>query len=751
MDDRVTEITCRFGDFSLDLHARTLFRPDPAGLPRAVPLGSRAWDILRVLIEHEGAFVSKQEMMNAVWPDVVVEENNLTVQMSALRRVLDHGRSEGSCIQTVAGRGYRLVPPVIRSTVMASADATAFLSPADDEPEPARRAPPGRPGIGLADQPALQRRWTKPALWGTVLCLPVAALLIMLVWQRSHFGAATADPPRLSVVVLPFQNLSGNRAEDYLAEGLTLDLTSDLAHLPGAFVIANSSARSYGHRPADVRTVGRELGVRYAVEGSVQQIGDTLQVNAALVSTESGEQLWTDRFNEPFANLASGREEVLSRMRDGLGISLIDVEAARALHEHPTSPDAFDLLLRGESLRAQPYSTERREQALALFEQALILDPNSVEATVWVARSLLGDRLNKGYWPSIETRDRVEMLMIRARTIDPDSESVHVLGAWWQFAEGRCRNTITTMEQQIELYPNNKNFYVALARCEEMAGHAGEAIDLLGKARLLSPRDPVMYLIDNHMGFDSMLLGRDQDAIQWTERSLAVDPDAPRQSRGRAYRVLAAVYARNGQDAEAHRAAATANRLWPFDTVRDHYTPPGSDPVFAAQMRRYQDALRLSGERDHADEDADFGVPADAVLHSTKEGYTPTSAPGAVTIRTADLVTLIDQAHPLVISTQNLYCVRSLPGAIGLRYIGGGGTFDDQVQARLRRKVQELTGGNRSRPIVAVGWNAERFEGRNLALRLVALGYTNVYWYRGGREAWEANGLPETDQFATSW
>jgi hypothetical protein len=173
--------------------------------------------------------------------------------------------------------------------------------------------------------------------------------------------------------------------------------------------------------------------------------------------------------------------------------------------------------------------------------------------------------------------------------------------------------------------------------------------------------------------------------------------------------------------------------------------------VYTAQMRQFQDALRLSGERDHADEDADFGVAADTVLHAIRYGYTPTSAPGATTIRTADLVKLVDQDKPLVVCSLIYSSEWSLPGAIGLRYAGSGGDFEDLGQERLRRKMRELTGGSLSKPIVAVGWNSERFDGRNLALRLVALGYTNVYWYRGGREAWEANGLPETELVATDW
>jgi adenylate cyclase len=421
------------------------------------------------------------------------------------------------------------------------------------------------------------------------------------------------------------------------------------------------------------------------------------------------------------------------------------------LHEHPTSPDAFDLLLRGRALRFLPYSKQRRDQALTLFEQALALDPNSVEALAWVAQGYLNDRLNDGYWPTIDTRDRVEALMTRARAIDPNSEAVHALSAWWQLAEGRCQDTVMAVKQLSDMFPNNKNFYFILAQCKARAGNADEAIDLLRKARLLNPRDPVMYLNYFLVGYYSMLLGRDKDVIEWTERSLAVNPHTTPLYRNYAYRVLAAAYARSGQDAAAHQAAAAADQLWPFDTARSHFAPPDSSPVFAAQLRRYRDDLRRSEEHDHADEDADFGVSEDTVLHATREGYTPTSAPGATTIRTADLAKLIDDGKPLVLDALSYFSGRSLPGAIGLPNAGSGGTFDDHGQDSLRRKVQELTGGNLARPIVAVGWNSERFDGRNLALRLVALGYTNVYWYRGGREAWEANGLPETELVATDW
>src|SRR3954469_18275310 len=169
-------------------------------------------------------------------------------------------------------------------------------------------------------------------------------------------------------------------------------------------------------------------------------------------------------------------------------------------------------------------------------------------------------------------------------------------------------------------------------------------------------------------------------------------------------------------------------------------------------MERWQVALRLAGHRDHAEEDADFGGPADAALRSEAAGLTPTTAPGATTIRTSDLALLLTKAKPLVIDTRMNFWGRSLPGAIAFGYDGTfDGSLTDRLQERLRTRMAALTEGDLSRPIVAVGFNSERFDGRNLTLRLVALGYTNVRWYRGGREAWEVAGLPETETDVQEW
>jgi hypothetical protein len=168
-------------------------------------------------------------------------------------------------------------------------------------------------------------------------------------------------------------------------------------------VTARESAYTFKGKAADVRKVGEELGVRYALEGSVRRLGSTLRVNAQLVATETGVHLWSDRFDEAISEMSAGQEQIVARMRDELGISMVDIENARNLRERPTNPDAFDLILRARSIRTLPPSPQRNNQALALFERALTLDPTSVYAMTYVAYSLTDAASEQGWGGALRT------------------------------------------------------------------------------------------------------------------------------------------------------------------------------------------------------------------------------------------------------------------------------------------------------------------------------------------------------------
>jgi TolB-like protein len=283
MDRRSSTDIFLFEGFRFHRGDRELFRLDAAGNAAAVSIGSRALDLLELLVERPGKLVSKSEIIDAVWGGSAVEEANLTVQISALRRILDQGHEENSCIQTVSGRGYRFVAP------MTWVDTDAHS--------------------------AIQRN--------------------SLSDERSR--------PRLSIVVLPFTNLSDDREQQYFADGITDDLTTDLSRIAGAFVISRNTAFTYRNKPVDTKRIGRELGVCYVLEGSVRRSGNRLRVNAQLIDAESDTHLWTERFDRHTGDLSVLQDEITRRIAVALDGELPNAEAARAT-DHL---DARDYIFRG--------------------------------------------------------------------------------------------------------------------------------------------------------------------------------------------------------------------------------------------------------------------------------------------------------------------------------------------------------------------------------------------------------------------
>jgi adenylate cyclase len=766
MDAPVAHDVFLFGGFRLDRHSGGLFRRDGSGCAVPVTIGSRALDVLAVLVAHPGELVSKQAIMQAVWPGITVDEKNLTVQISTLRRMLDDGQTERSCVQTEAGRGYRFVLPVTRLPNDGEA-VSRPVSPDEEAAVPAASKP--EPGSAASASRRTRHRWARPTLLALAVLTVTAGLdaawllrgpaSIIDVAQRPTAPASAvetpspvpAPAPRLSIVVLPFRDMDDDPTDDYLADAITDDLTTDLSRIAGAFVVARESAYAYKGKATDVRQIGRELGVRYVLEGSVRRIDAVLRVNVQLISAETGAHLWSDRFDEEIGQLAAGQQQIIARMYDTIGNSLEEIESARSQRERPTSPDALDLILRARSREHLPQTPQQDKETLALYERALALDPQSVPALTGVAYYLIDGRPG-GSWGDFENMQRAGRLLAQARSLALGSAKVLNVTLYWLRTLGRCAEVIEAAERAIRIDPNRMRtqtgIYNELAVCKTRTGHAEEELALQIQADQLNPRSPWKDSRYRHMGFAALMLGRYQDAIGFLQRSLAINPEA---GLPWSYRMLAAAHARTGQIDEAKRWLAASVRLWPYGTVRAVYPEELSSPVYVRQMADHQAALSLAGARDHADEDADFGVPVDGSLHSEVAGRTPKDAPGARTIRTADLVLLLADAKPLVIDTVSNSWGRSIPGAVGLRFSGLGGSFADEAQDRLRGKMAELTAGDLQRPVVAVGWNSERFDGRNLALRLVALGYTQVHWYRGGREAWEVAEQPETELAVQEW
>ena len=271
----------RFEGFRFDRVGDCLYRVNGSDVSEFVPLGSRALALLAYLVERQGKLVSKDEIMKAVWRGGVVEEANLTVQISALRRVLDRDREQGSCIQTISGRGYRFVSAVQQTTA------------------PSAAAVASTPRIGVPAQ--------FDAGGPNVL-------------RPSGVSAAVIAPsppkpaPRLSIVVLPFANLSSDPEQEYFVDAITNVLTTDLSRIVNSFVISRTTAFTYKGKSLDVRHLGRDLGVRYVLEGSVRRLGEQVQVSVQLIDAESGSHVWSDRFGTDRANLAKAQSEITFRL-----------------------------------------------------------------------------------------------------------------------------------------------------------------------------------------------------------------------------------------------------------------------------------------------------------------------------------------------------------------------------------------------------------------------------------------------------
>jgi adenylate cyclase len=358
--------------------------------------------------------------------------------------------------------------------------------------------------------------------------------------------------PRLSIVVLPFTNLSDDREQQYFADGITEDLTTDLSRLENMFVISRNTAFTYRNKPVDTKQIGRELGVRYVLEGSIRRSGSQLRVNAQLIDAATDAHLWTERFDRDTGDLFALQNEITSRLANALGVELIATEAARPT-EHP---DALDYILRGRAALLKPRTPDIYKEAIHLFEHALALDPQSVEAQSRLAVVLVTRVLELTTDSAAADLARAEGLVDQALAASPRYALAH-------FAKGRLLRAQCRWEEAIPKYEAalalNHNLVVALHElgwCKLCAGSIEEAIPLAEQAIRLSPRDPFIGGQYHLIGTVVLLRSHTDEAIVWFEKARSAMPTAawPR-SR------LAAAYALRGETEHAAAELAEAQRL----------------------------------------------------------------------------------------------------------------------------------------------------------------------------------------------
>jgi len=418
MPESADPLIFRFDNFLLDKAAGTLLRRQSDGQTSRVQLGPRAFRLLCLLVEHGGAIVTRQEIMDTVWPNLTVEENNLSVQLSNLRRVLDAGREDGSCIQTLPGRGYRLLPPVVASNRWRVEDgpcgsaADSIVVPPPTGPDAGDRRPSTH---GMAADLPARCQAHRGKIAAAVACL------IFLAASLAWFGAGSlwlctppiaasappsiADKPpaapavsssqtifvdrwQLPIVVLPFSR-PGDGVDEPTADNVADSLSIDLSQFPGLRVIVRQAALAYKDRPIDIKRIGQELAVRYLVDGSIRRANGVLRISVQLLSSETGEQVWAERFDIGRAGDGRTMEDVARQIAFMAAFRAIDAEAARSLRERPDNPTASDILARARSVYNLSPGPERDARMLALYERAVELDPAYPAGLAGLAEALL--------------------------------------------------------------------------------------------------------------------------------------------------------------------------------------------------------------------------------------------------------------------------------------------------------------------------------------------------------------------------
>ena len=385
---------------------------------------------------------------------------------------------------------------------------------------------------------------------GAIAGLPLAAAAPPVV----PASAVEVAAPRLSIVVLPFANLSDDRDQQYLADAITDDVTTDLWRIPDMVVISRTTAFTYRDSPIDIRRIGRELNVRYVLEGSVRRAGRRVRVNTQLIDAETDAHVWAERFNHDAHDLFALQDEVTSQIAVALNLELIGAEAARPAD----NPDALDYILRGRAAfyNLKGVTREGLAEAITLFEKALSLAPGSVDTLALLATALAGRVLEHMTDSAAADLERAERLIEQVLAISPRHPLAHFARGHVLRAKGRYDAAIPEYETAIAA---NRNWVVAIAAlglCKFLSGSIEGAIPAQEQAIRLSPRDPRLPNWFWRIGMVHLLQSRTDEAILWLDKARTVNP---RLSGPHGW--LASAYALIGDSKRAAVELAEARKL----------------------------------------------------------------------------------------------------------------------------------------------------------------------------------------------
>ena len=536
----------KFGPFRLDSLKRRLMRD---GEP--VRLTPKAFDLLLVLVAERGRTIEKDELLEKVWPGVVVEENNLNQNITVLRKSLGDSRQESQYIATVPGVGYRFVADVS----LESGD----LSPLSSRAEGATVEQSGDKGLSshieraAVDQSGDKSPHSKEVLfrYGLLVFIPLilAALAYALYTREKPPPVAVS-----SIMVLPLENLSGDSEQEYFADGMTDALIGDLAKIGGLQVISRTSSMHYKGTKKSLPEIAKEINVDAVVEGTVQRSGDRVVIRAQLIHAATDRHLWVETYERPMRDVLDLQSEIAQAIAREVQIKMTPDEQARLTSRHPVRPKAFDDYLQGRFLYWNRRTGENLNRAINHFQNAIKEDPNFAQAYVGLADcyNALG-AVQVGAMPPLDARGRAEEAATKALQLDPSlAEAYGALGYvklfnWnWTAAEQDFKRAIALNQN----YANAHNFYASYLMSQ---GRLDESIAASNRAREL---DPFSLSISAQRGFLLENARRYDEAIEQLRAVIRMDPD-----HYQTYWILGHTYAANGQHQEAIAASEKAVEL----------------------------------------------------------------------------------------------------------------------------------------------------------------------------------------------
>ena len=465
-----------------------------------------------------------------------------------------------------------------------------------------------RPGESLSKSDLIEIAWPGLAVEESNLSVQIASLRKLLgetpegsdwIATVPRFGyrfagavkplAERTAPPRLSIVVLPFANLGGNSGQDYFVDGVTESLTTDLSQMSGMLVIGRNTAFSYKGKPVDFKQVGRELNVRYVLEGSVQRSADRMRMNVQLIDAESGNHLWAERFDKPVADLFDMQDEIVARLANALNAQLIIAEARRA--ERALNPNSMDLYFQGMSWYNKGFSPENLSEARKLFERALGVDPGNVGAIVGIALTsvqVAGAHSSDDRAASLAA---AEALAIKALSIAPEMALAHLCLGGVQIYSNRAAQGISECERALVIDRNlaDAHSYIGIAKYFVGRGEATEAH--IQDALRLSPRDTSVYRWRAIAGAAKVFLAKDEEAVPQLRHAIEVN-----RNYQPAHFYLAVALAGLGRLDEARIPAKEALAIDPTFTIRRYRAgAPSNNPAFLAGRQRIYELMRKVG------------------------------------------------------------------------------------------------------------------------------------------------------------